>query len=142
MLADFTANFLPMLRAEAEARMIDTVRITRPQRPTTGTGGSVEKSAPEVYGPNTSPHRGKALWKAPATFAQSAEVGTATPVLTPGSVHIPVATSATGYTPMPGDVIELLASPTDPASVGRKVTVESRFGGTNLTQYQIPIKGA
>lgn len=141
MLSDAIAGFLPILRGEADGLMIDTVQITRPARPETSSAGVVTASGSPVYGPAVAPHFGRALWKPPRTAATESEAGGSVRTITPGEVHLPVATTPSGYTPQPGDVIECITCQQDPASVGRKVTVQARFGGTNITQYRIPIEG-
>ena len=130
MLGDDLAAALPELRAQAESMMLDAVIVSRPGETVTAEDGTVTTPALVVY-------QGKARWKPPATSAVESEVGTAIMVNTPGEVHIP---AGTPYTPHPGDIIECTASRLDPALVGRRATVRSRFSGSLVTAYRIPIE--
>ena len=131
MLGDDLAAALPELRAQAESMMLDTVTITRPGGTVTAEDGTVTTPAPVVY-------QGRARWKPPTTSATQSEVGAAIIVTTPGEVHIPVG----AYVPEPGDIIECAASVFDPSLVGRRTVVRSRFGGSLVTAYRIPIQEA
>jgi len=111
--------------------MADSVLIVRPDGTTSTdpTTGAVTTSAPQVYS-------GVARWKAPRTAATTDEAGTAQLVSTAGEIHLPVGT----YQPEPGDVATCTACPLDPAQVGRKARLRSRFGGTHVTQYRVPFE--
>lgn len=132
MLGDDLAAALPELRAQAESMMLDTVTITRPGETVTAEDGTVTTPAPVVY-------QGRARWKPPTTTATQSEIGTAIMVTTPGEVHIP---ASAAYCPQPGDIIECTASVFNPSLVGRRTVVRSRFGGSLVTAYRIPIQEA
>ena len=112
--------------------MLDAVTITRPGETVTAEDGTVSALAETVY-------EGKARWKPPTTSAVESEVGTAIIVTTTGEVHIH---AGTDYSPLPGDIIECTACRFDPALVGRRATVRSRFGGSLVTAYRIPVEEA
>ena len=132
MLGDDLAAALPELRAQAESMMLDTVTITRPGEAVTAEDGTVTTLAQTVY-------QGRARWKPPTTTATQSEVGASIMVTTPGEVHIP---AGTPYSPQPGDIIECTASRFDASLVGRRTTVRSRFGGSLVTAYRIPVEEA
>lgn len=125
------AGALARGRRLAESLMTDTVTITRPGAPTT------DPATGEVVTSGTVVYEGRARWKPPTTGAAQTETGTAAIITSPGEVHIPVGS----YTPEPGDIIECTACPMDPGMVGRRATVQSRFGGSQVTAYRIPIEG-
>lgn len=117
-------------RRRAESLMVDSVVIRRPIEPTTDPAtGEVVTGAVIVYS-------GKARWKPPTTAAAESEIGTAVMITTAGEVHIPVG----AYTPQPGDVITCTACDYDPGMIGRTATIRSRFGGSHITAYRIPIE--
>jgi hypothetical protein len=141
MLADDIAAVLPELRAEAEAMMLDTVRITKP-----GTGGAVwDDDAGEyvdlqpvtIYGPEVGPHHGKSRWRNAYPAPQSVQAGGVVWAADIVIVSIPV--SGAGLLEN-GCVVELLASPFDPASVGTKATVMADHVQTFSTACRVPCK--
>ncbi len=116
-------------RRRAESLMVDAAEIRRPVEPITDPAtGEVLTGAVIVYS-------GKARWKPPVT-ATATEVGTAVMITSPSEVHIPVGT----YAPQPGDVIICTACKHDPGMIGRTATVRSRFGGSQITAYRIPVE--
>lgn len=119
-------------RQSAEAGMLDDCRITRGGGATTidpATGLPVE-------GDDTTVYSGKCK-------VQSADLQVASPVsgdhvyaVQRFTVHIPVAADDVEV----GDVVEVTASPTDPAQIGRKFRVAGLFRKTLATAQRLSVE--
>lgn len=132
MIGDAISAALPELRAQAESMMLDTVEITRPGAVTT------DPESGEVAPTNDPVYSGRARWKQATSQATSADAGTAIISTTPGEVHLP---ASTPYQPQPGDLIVCTASTLNPHLVGARTVVKSRFTGSAVTAYRIPVEG-
>jgi hypothetical protein len=132
MLGDEIARTLPVLRAQAESMMLDTITITRPGAVTTDPAtGQVVAAGEPVYS-------GKARWKPATSQATTTDTaGTAVISSTPGEVHVP---TSTPYVPQPGDVIVCTASTLNPHLVGARTVVKGRVVGSAVTAYRIPVE--
>lgn len=122
---------LPFLRGEAEARMVDTCRVTRPG---SGSPGPINQTT----GQYDSAPAGDVVYEGPCRLGRveiphvSAAVGGEASWDVQDSVlHLPLTsdTEAVGA----NQTVEYLTSTANPALEGRKFGVLGVVGGTNLT---------
>ena len=134
MLADDIAAALPGLRAEAEALMVDTCRITKP-----GVGKPVRDPDTGEYvdPPRVTVYEGPCRWRNAYPAPQSVQAGGVTWAADIVIVSIPVA-EAGGIEN--GCVVELTASAMDPASVGMTATVMADHVQTFSTACRVPAR--
>lgn len=121
MIADDIAAALPELRAQAEARMTDVCRITRPGDgdPVFNKGtGQYEDPAPvEVYGPDTAPYFGKCRIPGTATGSNPfTRNGGADQSFGVGEFPLDVPALTEGLEA--GQTVTYLTAPDNPALVG------------------------
>lgn len=131
MLGDDLAVALPVLRAHAESRMHDTVRIER------GSGAPVtDPDTGEVTYPRTTVYEGKARIQTYEAQEHKQDVGTATITTTRYALHVPVGS----YAPSLDDVATVTAAANDPHLVGRRFDVVALLHKTAATAYRLGIE--
>ncbi len=131
MLAHDIAWALPELRAEAEARMVDTVLITR--------GGSRVWSSEigdYVTLPGTVVYSGACEVQTTETVVQVTDAGASDVVTRRLVVKVPM--SVTGV--RVDDVAEVTSSTLDPALAGARFRVTGNFAKTFATSRRLPVE--
>jgi hypothetical protein len=125
------AGALPALRAQAESRMTDTVRITRPGAPVFDTTtGTYTQTDTVVYS-------GPARLKLSSTVVSSIEAGGQ--ILAGQSPRLDLPVSTSGGVQVDDSVV-VTASVNDPASVGLRLNIEGVFFQTDATARRFPVE--
>ena len=119
---------LPMLRAEAEARMTAHCVIRRPDRETvTNPDFTVTTGYDTVY-------TGRCRMQTYEGHEQALVAGAATHVVQRSTVHLPVGV----FQPLPGDIVTITAEPVDPLLVGRHFRVVQQYPvKSHMTAYRV-----
>lgn len=119
-------------RRMAESRMTDSCKVFRLVKATvpdeeTGNYPVTEEVA----------YSGACRVKHPSTAGKDADAGSQLIVVSQVEVHLPV--DAVGV--LPGDTVEITASPTRPDQVGRRFTIDGPFDGSQTTalRYRIEV---
>lgn len=122
---------LPRLRAQAESRMTDTVRITRDGTP-------VWDDETGTYTPTTTTvYTGKARLKLSTSVVGNVDAQGQLLAAQSPRLDLPVATSGGVQV---NDSVEVTASVNDPASVGLRLTIEGVFFQTDATARRFPVE--
>lgn len=129
-LASDVLAVLPVLRANAEALMVDTCRITSGGEPVTDPDtGDVTTSRTTVY-------EGKCKVQSKDSAVASPEAGGATFTVVSRQVHIP----ANAAEILDGHEVEILTSLLNAFTVGKVYRVEGFTPDSYDTAYRIPVK--
>lgn len=125
------AQALPGLRAEAESRMDDLIKVTRGvEKVWDEDSGQWETTEAVVY-------EGKARVKRPNDMSIDAEAGSQLITVGRPQVHVPVGSPVFA----PNDQIEIMACLSRPDQVGRKFVVAAPFDGSQTTavRYRVEV---
>jgi hypothetical protein len=127
-LGDDVAAALPVLRAEAESLMTDTIRLE------TLIGTTQDETTLEDVATYSTVYEGPGRWRRPDTQAAesvSGEVEFGTNWVT---VQLPIATSAAAARGQRATCVE---SPTDPANEGAQATIQAVASKTHATMRRL-----
>ena len=130
-LGDDIAAALPALRAEAESRMTDTWRITRPGEPVW------DEETGKYTTPDVTVYNGPGRLKFASAVVSDVEAGGQLIAAQRPRLDLPVSTSGGVRV---GDTAVLTASRNDAASVGLRVTIEGVFFQTDATARRFPVE--
>jgi hypothetical protein len=132
MLSWDVAAELPGLRAEAEALMVDTCRVT-------AAGAPVWDDANGVYtdGAPTTIYEGKCRLRRPSAAPQVTDSGEAAWAVDLYVLSLPVVGSEAV---VDGHDVEMLTSANDPAAVGLRLTVQGGHWQSQSTARRLPCK--
>lgn len=133
MLADDIAAVLPELRAQAESRMRETVRVRRPigWEPDPETGNDVP-----AYD-DVDPYVGRARLKPPSVVkALTPDSAGSAVTVQPAELHIPEDSPAL----LPGDRVEFAVDTHTPRLRGLVYRVESAQVASDTTAQRVPVE--
>lgn len=123
---------LAMGRRMAEARMLDTCKVTRTAR------GELDQQTGKHPVTVTEVYAGPCRVKHPTTAAKPGDAGSQLIVVTSLEVHLPATTSGVEA----GDVVEITASATRPEQVGRSFKITGPFDGAQTTALRFRVEVA
>jgi hypothetical protein len=135
------ADLLRDGRREAEALMVDTCKITRPDPnapsdPITGAGGGRVVVYPDPAWPDDHPWKnGPCKVQAGAAQERNPEAGGYSYTVQRYEVHLPVG----AYAPHVRDDVEVTTSLLDPHLAGRHVTVTALLHKSMATAYRLAV---